>query len=120
MSETGLFSSDISQLRHLGALVNSVLVGANKGSDHGFRSACDELCQVLDAASSRPVEDLRSLVFAELLRDYLLSAGDSVQVLKNDLDQYSIGFQTSELLEELAKSLEQERATATNRIQPMG
>lgn len=119
MSETGLFSSDISQLRRLGALVDSVLVGANKTSDQDFRSACDELGRILDAASSRPVEDLRSLVFAELLRDYLHSAGDSVHVLRNDLGQYSIGFRTSELLEGLAKSLELERATATNRIQPM-
>jgi hypothetical protein len=119
MSETGVYSSDICQLRHLGSLVDSVLIGATKTPDSSFRRACDELAHALDVACTRPVVDLQGLVFSELLADYLRDTARAVDGMKNDLARYAIGAGTSALLERLARSLERERTTTINRIRPL-
>jgi hypothetical protein len=119
MSETGLHSADVAQLRHLGSLVDLVLVGAAKSEDSIFRKACDDLEHVLCAASSQSPQDLQSLVFADLLGDYVRLAGTALVALRENLRQYSISTQASNMLEALARSLERERAAATGRMQPM-
>lgn len=117
MSQTGLFSSDIRYLRHLGALVDNVLVGARRADDATFRGACDELSRVLQAARATRIESLKNLVFHDLLAEFLKSSGDEVKVLETELGHYSLGAHAIELLEALARSLEQERAATANRMQ---
>jgi hypothetical protein len=119
MSETGLYSADITQLRQLGSLVDQILVGAAKSDDRSFQKACEDLEQVLSAASSQPPRDLQSLVFSDLLGDYVRSVGAKLFGLREDLRRHSIGAEASEMLEALARSLDQERAAATGRMQPM-
>jgi hypothetical protein len=119
MSETGLHSADVAQLRYLGSLVDKILVGAAKADDNIFRKACDELQHILDAASEQSPHDLQSLVFADLLGDYVRSAGTALVSLRENLRQYSISKQASNMLEALARSLEQERAAAAGRMKPM-
>jgi hypothetical protein len=118
MSESGVYSSDISQLRHLGSLVDSVLIGATQPPDNTFRAACDALGKALDLARTRPVCDMQGLVFSELLADYLREAADAVDAVRSDLTHYEIGQRTNALLERLAIALERERATVINRIRP--
>jgi len=117
MSQTGLFSSDIRHLRHLGALVDNVLVGARRADDATFRSACDELGRVLQAARAARVENLKDLIFHDLLAEFLKSSGDELDLLETELGRYSLDAHAIELLEALARSLEQERATTANRMQ---
>jgi len=118
MSDTGLHSADISQLRRLGSLVDSVIVGANTTADVDFKRSCDELLSVLESATARPIRDLRSLVLAELLNDYLKSTGDQISTLRASLRQRVIDSASSALLEGLARNLERERTTATSRMRP--
>ena len=119
MSETGLHSADVTQLRYLGSLVDQILVGAAKAEDGVFRKACDKLDHILCAASAQPPQDLQSLVFADLLGDYVRSAGTALVLLTESLRQYSISMEASNMLEALAQSLERERAAATGRMKPM-
>lgn len=118
MSQTGLYSSDIRHLRHLGSLVDSVLVGARRADDATFRRDCDELGRVLQGAAAARVESLENLIFHELLAGFReSSAADRLKLLEAELARYALGTHAIELLEELGRSLEQERAATANRMQ---
>jgi hypothetical protein len=116
MSESGVYSSDISQLRQLGSWIDAVLIGAANAPTPTFRAACDALGKVLDLAQTVPVRDLQGLMFSELLDEYLPGRGEAVDGVRRDLAKYAIGPSSNTLLEILARSLERERVEATNRM----
>ena len=116
MSESGVYSSDIGQLRQLGSWIDAVLIGAAKAPTPTFLAACDALARVLDEARTVPVRDLQGLMFSELLDEYLPGRLDAVDGVRRDLAKYVIGPSSNTLLETLARSLERERVEATNRM----
>lgn len=119
MSDVGLYSSDIQRLRTLGELVDTVLVGASAERSEEFRRACHDLAEALTAATSKPASSLRSLYLSELLHGHQDSARASWELIIRDLSQCSLGSESKQRLEALARLLEIERARAASRIQTL-
>ncbi len=119
MSDVGLYSSDIQRLRTLGELVDTVLVGSTAERSEEFRNSCRALAEALMAATTKPASSLRSLYLSELLHGHQDSAFASWEPIIHDLSQCSLGSETRQRLESLARLLEMERARAASRIQSM-
>lgn len=119
MSDVGLYSSDIQRLRTLGELVDTVLVGATAERSEEFRNACHDLAEALRAATTKPASSLRSLYLSELLHGHQDSVIASWESVIGDLTQCSLGNESRQRLEALARLLEIERARAASRIQSL-
>ncbi len=116
MSDSGVHGSDLKRLRHLGALVDAVLVNAADSSGSTFRTACDTLRSALASATAPPAQTIQSLYLAEILQEHLSSQANAWQSVLRDLARYVVQGQTVEHLEKLASSLERERVRAAKRM----
>jgi len=119
MSEAGFSITDLNQLRRVGMLLDSVLVGAGHGASAKFRTACDQLSSVIDAAVANPPKDLQSLILSELIGHHFGVARRSCSDLLDDLRMYEINADTRSALEALAQAIDRDKATATARMQSM-
>lgn len=117
MSDTGLFGSDLKRLRHLGSLVDTVLVTAADSGGGTFRSACDALREALSAATASPVQSIQGLYLSELLEPHLNASSDAWRVVLSDLGRYAVHSNSLAQLERLAAALEKERVRAATRMQ---